>query len=86
MGTPTPTGYAAEVKLWMSCAGRILQLSHVSTTSVIAREPIDLDPCDADVVVSVDGRESSRPVRLVHGMRRDTPKTQICPRESALAV
>ncbi len=39
----------------------------IGPQSVTAREPIQLDACDAEVVMVVDGRGVSWPVRLPNG-------------------
>lgn len=87
MGQANPTGYSADVKLWLVIDGERVLLSQVAPTFVIAKAPVQRrQPCDAYVVVSVDGRERSRPVRLIDGIDPGEVRTQIRPREAAIAV
>ena len=62
-------GYSAEVGIWIDCGahGRIA-LSQASSTFVIAAESRSVPPCDAQIILTVDGRRHSRPVMLVSGM------------------
>lgn len=68
----TPRSYSADVRLRLEIEGRVLSLAQTGPEHIIVREPIDLPPCHADVVVSVDGREHRRHVRLSEGMSKDS--------------
>jgi len=82
------TGFSARVRMWMSVVdvreatgGVAVQmtvaLSHSGGTFVIASEPVELPPCDADLVYTIDERRFERRVRLVHGMTAAKRETAI---------
>lgn len=64
--------------MWLSCNGVTMPLSHVAPTFVIAKAPRDIAPgTTAELVVSIDGEETSNLVQLADGMRSGTPRTVI---------
>jgi len=69
MSAPTTevSGYSASVHLELRAQGLTFGLATIGPRSVTARTPIQLDACDADVVMFVDGRGVSWPVRLPNG-------------------
>ena len=79
------TGFSAQVRMWMTLADlgcipgrtRTIALSHSGGTFVIASEPVELPPCDADLVYTIDERRFERRVRLVHGMTAAKRETAI---------
>lgn len=44
-----------------------MSLSQIGPGYAILREAVSIDPCDAEVIVSVDGNDRRIPVRLVDG-------------------
>jgi hypothetical protein len=81
MGTQTPTGYSASVRLWLLCNGRKIPLSHSSSTFVIAAEPVNLPAGDAKIVFTVDGTPYERAVTLPEGMSRDVREAMVISRD-----
>ena len=75
-------GYSADIEMWMDCGdlGRV-DLHQASTTFVIAREARDLPPCDAVIVLVVDGKTYTRPVSLPGGMSQDDPEAVVLSRD-----
>jgi hypothetical protein len=62
------TGHSSEVQLFLIVGGAPHSLAHIGPDFVILREPIELPPTDAEVVMLIDGRKQSRwPVTLVNG-------------------
>ena len=59
--------YSAEVRLELRADGRIFDLASVGPNRFIPREPLELDACDAEVAMLVDGDLFVWPVRLPHG-------------------
>lgn len=64
-----PETHSAVVRLHLSIGGETLPLSHVEPNRVILRTHASLPPQQAEVVVSVDGREHRRSVFLPDGIR-----------------
>jgi hypothetical protein len=55
-------------------------LAQIGPHYVIVAKPQNLPPCDAEVVMLVDGTEKRWPVRLVEGLCISTQKAAIDPR------
>lgn len=73
--------FTTQVRLWLECEHGKISLSHVGSEFIIASEPQNVPECDATVVVSIDGEEHRRPVRMC-GMTRENPKAAVvqnCP-------
>lgn len=62
------TSYSASVRIWLEYAtGRIL-LAQAAPSFVVPVVPQDLEPCDAKIVVEIDGECHQRPVTLINGL------------------
>jgi hypothetical protein len=78
MGKKTPTGYSADVRMWLICGDDVIPLSHTAGSFVIAWSPDDLPPrCEAKVLIIIDGVRRTRDVILPHGMRSGIRETAI---------
>jgi len=60
--------YSAEVRLQMEAQGRIWPLAKIGKDHVVPAGQIELPPCDAVVIMTVDGSERRWDVRLVDGV------------------
>ena len=67
--------------MWLSCGDRRISLSHTSSTYVIAKEPADLPPCDADIVFTIDGTRYERPIKLINGMTSSSREAAVASRD-----
>ena len=65
--TTIRSNYSAEVDLQLFVGGSVLPLSKVGPDYVVLREGIELEPCDAETVITVDDRKHVFTVRLVDG-------------------
>lgn len=54
-----------------------MALGQVSGEWIMAQIPCDIPPCDATVMVTVDGVPQSRRVQLPHGMSKHISKTPV---------
>ena len=59
--------YSSEVRLFLQVNGRSWRLAKVGPGRIYARDPIDLDPCDAEIVMFVDENEHRWDVYLTDG-------------------
>lgn len=59
--------YSADVRLYLAIGTRQLGLSHIGPDHVLLREPVNLEPCEADVISIIDGTEYRWRVFLVNG-------------------
>lgn len=68
MSTPSPNGYSPKVAIRLLVAGHNLNVARIGGGQLELRDKIDLPPSDAEVVISVDGRETVTPVTLISGI------------------
>jgi len=59
--------YSADVRLDLEAQGQIWPLAKIGRDRIVSAEKIELPPCDAVVVMIVDGYERRWKVRLVDG-------------------
>jgi hypothetical protein len=60
--------HSADVQMHLSVNGHTLSIGHLGPDYVILDASIDHPPSDAEVFLSVDGKESRWKVRLVDGL------------------
>ncbi len=78
MNTPiTSSSYSAHVELELIWRGGRMALGQVAGDWIMARTPCDLEPCDAMVIVTVDGVPQHRHVHLPQGMSKHISKTPV---------
>lgn len=75
--------HSAEVDIYIDCGefGRI-PLSQASSTFVIAESAVKVPPCDAEIVIIIDGRQYERKVKLIHGMDPRSREAMVLSRDS----
>ena len=59
--------HSADVRLTLRVNGNDYALAKVGPNRVFLRTAVSLLPCDAVLIISVDGRISSRQIFLPHG-------------------
>jgi hypothetical protein len=59
--------YSADVRLQPEAQGQVWPLAKIGRDRIVPSEAIELPPCDAVVVMTVDGSERRWSVRLVDG-------------------
>jgi hypothetical protein len=59
--------YSAEVRLQLEAQGKVWPLAKMGRGHIVPSAPIELPPCDAVVMMTVDGSERRWNVRLVDG-------------------
>ena len=82
---PSQRIFSAVVRLELVVDGRVLELVQIGRNGFIVRQPEYLAPCDAEVVMYVDGDERRWPVYLVEGMSKEKTLVKTVPRESSQA-
>ena len=70
-------GHSADVRMQLFVNGHILPIAQLGPDFLILRSPVEHGPCEAQISLSIDGNESSWPVRLDNGIRTDQLKTAI---------
>ena len=69
--------HSADVQMHLSVNGHILSIGHLGPDYVILDDPIDYPPTDAQISLSVDGKERRWSVRLVEGSSASQARTRI---------
>jgi hypothetical protein len=77
MQLPAPTGHSAKVRLTLRVAGRSIPLSQIGPDFCISRQPVELEPQAAEIVVQIDGEDRIQSIYLTHGMKSSAPRTAI---------
>jgi hypothetical protein len=67
MGTRWKDGYSAHVELRLDLGDRVLKVAQVGPSSLILREPCDLEPCFGDLIIRVDDSVEKYRVALYEG-------------------
>ena len=68
---PVGNKYSSNVRLRLECDGAIIPLAQVAPDWIMPVQPVDLPPCEVDIVIQVDGVEDRRQMRLTNGMSVD---------------
>jgi hypothetical protein len=72
-----PPGHSADVRIDLHVNDHVLPVAQLGPEFLVLRTPADHPPCDAEIALSIDGRESRWPVHLHSGIRRGCRKTPI---------
>ena len=65
-------GYSADVRLELCLPDVTLELGQIGPERLILDQPMDHPPCEAEVVLHVDGSERRWPVFLPNGISRNS--------------
>lgn len=69
--------HSADVQMHLSVNGHVISIGHLAPDYVILDNPIDHPPCDAEIFMSVDGKESRWRVKLLDGLSASQPRSRI---------
>jgi hypothetical protein len=70
---------SAQVRMELRLDGSVLNISHLGPDYLILAQPVDHPPARAEIVMSVDGKQSRWAVELPAGVSVDTQRTEILP-------
>jgi hypothetical protein len=76
-------GYSAKVSLNLEVDGRLISLHQIGPDSIWLREPIDLPPGDATVIMHVDEFEQQWAVYLPDGLSANSREARTIDRRPA---
>lgn len=71
------SGHSADVQMHLSVNGHTLSIGQLGPDYVILDAPIDYPPSDAEIFLSVDGKESRWKVRLTDGLSASQGESRI---------
>jgi hypothetical protein len=72
-------GYSADVRMRLLLNGASIPLAQLGPDFVLLDAPMDHGPCDATIVLSIDGQERRWTVRLPEGTAAISRKVVIAP-------
>ena len=61
------TSHSADVQLVLKVGTKIYELGQIGPDAVFFASETELPPCDAEVIMTIDGREHRRQVTLPEG-------------------
>ena len=79
---PSPSHYSADVTMYLQVNGQQIEVAGCLENRCTLRRPTQLDPCEADFVLVIDGRVSRKRVFLLHGISDSSPIVEFTPTES----
>jgi hypothetical protein len=68
-------GYSANVRLFLIVQGHRLNVSHLEPNHCRVRNPVEIAPGPAELVIEIDGQEQRRAILLDHGIT--PPSTEV---------
>ena len=68
---PETNGHSAEVEMRLLLNGSCFSISHMGPDFVRLGEPAQHPPCEAEIVLTIDGNEERWRVYLPEGLRLD---------------
>jgi hypothetical protein len=79
MSAPNPERpcFSADVRMQLRVNGQVFSIGQLGPDFLILDDPADQPPVEAEVVVSIDGRERRWTVRLPDGIAAGRPETRI---------
>jgi hypothetical protein len=69
--------HSADVRMHLSVNGQLLSVGHLGPDYLILDNPIDHPPTDAEIRMSVDGKESRWQVKLLDGLAASQTRSRI---------
>ena len=69
--------HSADVRMHLSVNGHMLSIGHLGPDYLVLDTPIDHPPSDAEISLSVDGKESRWEVKLVDGLSVERARARI---------
>jgi hypothetical protein len=71
--------YSARVRMELHLNGSVLNISHLGPDYLILSQPVDHPPAQAEIVMSIDGKQSRWEVGLPAGVSAGSVRTSISP-------
>lgn len=67
LNVPLRTDYSPDIRLRLEADGRSWPVSKLGPDHFVPSQEIELQPCNGQIVMSIDGEEHIWKVRLLHG-------------------
>ena len=75
--TRSTNGHSADVRMQLFVNGRVLKIAQLGPRFLMLDQPIEHPPAEAEIQMSIDGKEERWRVRLPDGISRTAPTTPI---------
>jgi len=72
-------GFSADVRMTLSINGHVVPIAQLGPDFLILRTPVEHDPAEAEIWLSIDGNERRWTVHLDNGIHPDRLRTAISP-------
>jgi hypothetical protein len=72
--------HSAVVRMELRLNGSVLKISHLGPDYLILSQPLDHPPAEAEIVMSIDGKQRQWAVCLPAGVSTRSVRTSILPR------
>jgi|GEM_PF-3565966 len=79
-----PRSYSSNVKLQLIVNGTSYKIGQLCRNELYMQNPIELDPCVAELVIQIDDTVYRNRVRLEHGAVPFDHKVEVTPLDSPL--
>lgn len=73
----SPFAHSADVRIHLHVNGSILPVAQLGPRFLVLKDPVDHPPCEAEIALAIDGRESRWVVHLPNGIHVARRKTTI---------
>ena len=67
------TTYSSTVRLELRIGEQLFELAEIGPGTIFLRNPVFLPPCEAEIVMYVDGRRRCWQIELPDGLSIDSP-------------
>jgi hypothetical protein len=78
-GNSKRDAYSADVRMELRLQDRVLSIAQLGPDFLILEEPVEHPPAQAEILVSIDGRERRWMVYLPDGLTVGARETRIAP-------
>ena len=68
----SPPGYSSEIHIEPRVENRVFEAGMVHNTACFVRNPADVPPGSAELMISIDGRETLERMHMRDGMKADS--------------
>ena len=79
------TSYSSTVRLELIVGDQTFELAEIGPETVFLRKPVSIPPCEAEIVMHIDGRRRVWQVELPDGLSVDSPLAKTRPTASIKA-
>jgi hypothetical protein len=72
------SGHSADVRIQLFVNGHVLKIAQLGPQFLMLDQPVEHPPGDAEILMSVDGKQERWRVHLPGGISPTAPTTPIC--------